>query len=424
MSDQASRTDERLAAAKQVTGAAHVSRVNIDLHTLLELGLLVDVSFHGEARFQGRATWAELGIPQGDVRQERLTPGAKYLLPRAYIRRVRSLATRFRQSLDKYTFTLEGFRPYKWLPFTAYEEWQAEWHDLQALLETLRQEIVDHRDEFVDMIAEEWAEIAAEAWEAIAARRDEGNGFAVITPYGAFDTLATFTDHVVNRATARFPTVKEIETCLYADYRTAVLITGADVEEEGARRDVAHAQRQAEWAEVRTLEAQERATRQQMELDERAASDQARHREEEHRTKLEAMRQAELEHAREQLARMRSPLEEVFSQFRARIYKDVQDITASIRRNGSVRGKVAQRAGSLLDVYRLLGSATGDEALENALQTLRTVLAQRPADKAAGQYNTAAVEAALQEVADLTHEQAEEVAAWAAGRTRAGGLEM
>jgi len=122
---------------------------------------------------------------------------------------------------------------------------------------------------------------------------------------------------------------------------------------------------------------------------------------------------------------MRSPLEEIFAQFRARIYQDVLEIRQSILKNGRVRGKVAQRCRTLLDTYNLLGSATGDDELEEALKALKDTLDQdTEAKKATSRYNTAAVETALRDLTDLTHSQAQQVAEWTGGRTRAAFLEM
>jgi hypothetical protein len=103
-----------------------------------ELGVLVDVDVHGTSMFTARATWNELGIPEEDTRRKRLKRGTEDLIPKVYIGRLRSLEARFRQSLDKHSFDVAGFRPYRWVPFTAYESWRGEWDRLQEELARVR----------------------------------------------------------------------------------------------------------------------------------------------------------------------------------------------------------------------------------------------------------------------------------------------
>jgi len=370
------------------------------------------------------------------------------------------LATQFRQTLDKFApYTIEGYKPYRLLLYTAYDAWKEEWDMRQAQLAALKIELVNHLDEFRDLAASEWGGIARESWQAIRARRqadridqrytelraqysnvadddlhnmaraqvqaEPDDDFAIVTPQGTFDTIEGFTDHVVARGLARFPTAESVQTGLYADYRTAVLITGADVAEERLRQEEALADVRIERERATTTATEERARRAQIRLDLEQAEGEIRTQEAERQARVEAIREAEREHARQQLATMRSPLDEIFAQFRARIYQDVLEIRQSILKNGRVRGKVAQRCRTLLNTYNLLGSATGDDELEEALKALRDTLDQDPeAEKAASRYDTVAVETALRDLTDLTHEQAQQVAEWAGGRTRASFLEI
>jgi len=78
----------------------------------------------------------------------------------------------------------------------------------------------------------------------------------------------------------------------------------------------------------------------------------------------------------------------------------------------------------LLDTYRLLGAAAGDDELETALLDLRGRLDQVPAEKGAKKYDVASVEVALRQIADITHEQAIVVNERAGTRTRLGTLEI
>ena len=425
---ETTETDERKALFAGVAGEEELDRlqmISLDIQKMREMGVLVDIDIHGGSLFTTGTSWAELGIPSSDTRRKRLTRGSKDLIPALYLGRLRSLETRFRQSLEKHSFVLQGFRPFRWIPFTAYESWHKEWDELQAELDGLKAELLERYDEFVDQIAGDFGQIAREAWDAIRARRPLDAGpFALITEHGAFDSLDAFTDHVIQRAIAQMPSREQIEQDLYVDYKNALVATGADLEAERLRQDQIRTQRGQEQAEQRLAWNDAWAKEEWVRLDLREVEEMQDIRLRAERQKLAAMRQAELEHARAQLANTVSPLTEVVEQFRAQIYQDVQAIAASVQRNGHLRGKVAERAKGLLDTYRLLGAAVGDDELETALLDLRGRLDQVPAEKGAKKYDVASVEVALRQIADITHEQAIVVNERAGTRTRLGTLEI
>jgi hypothetical protein len=389
--------DERVAQVATATGeeAERIAAVRLDIRRMRELGVLVDIDVHGTSMFTARASWDELGIPREDTRRKRLKRGSKDLVPHEYVGKLRSLEARFRQSLEKHSFVLQGFRPYRWVPFTAYEAWRQDWARLQAELADLKADILAHYDDFVDAIAADFAQIAREAWDAIRARRPAGAGeFALVTGDGAFEDVDAFVDHVVGRATAQMPPRGAVERSLYVDYRNATVVTGADVEAEWLRQEQLATAREQERARQHQAWQEAQAQQRLFDIEAREAEELSRLRVQEEQAKLAAMRHAELEHARRQLDQMTSPFTEVVEQFRAQIHRDVQEIAASIRKNDHVRGRVAERARGLLDLYRLLGAAT------------------------------ASVEAALRDIAALTHEAAQAVAQRAGAHTRAGAIEL
>lgn len=400
-------------------------RVSLDITRMKRRGVLVDVDVHGMSMFSRRVTWAELGIPDEDTRRKRLHRGSKDLLPKKYMGKLRSLETRFRQSLDRHSFLLQGFQPYRWVPFTAYAAWKEQWAELQEELEDLKSQILTFYETFVEDLRGDFAEIAQEAWDAIRARRpDDAGEFAVITRHGVYESREAFIEAVVDHAIAQMPSREDIRNGLYVDYKNALVVTGADLEEELLRYDELATARAREHDAQDRLRDEKWQRKVAMNLKQREMEQAADLRMQAERAKLEAMRQAELEHARKQVAQTVSPLQEVFEQFRAQISSDVNAIARSIDKNGHVRGKVAQRARGLLDAYRLLGSATGDEELEEALRDLRSRLAERPEDPDEGKYDTGSVMVSLRQIAELCHEQAELVELRASGRTRAGALEI
>lgn len=418
-------TDRKQELAHKIgADAESVEAVQLNIDRMRELGVLVDIDLHGFSMFSRRATWSELGIDSESVRRRRLKRGSKDMLPKQYMSTLASLATRFRQSLDRHSFVLQGFRPWRWVPYTAYEDWRREWSELKAELDTVKSEIIERRDEFAAQVAEDFAAIAEEAWRAIAAGRpDDAGEFALVTKGGAFGSLEEFKDYVVSLATAQLPTREETENGLYVSYRNAAVATGVDLEAERLRAEKLSAQREVEWEHARTEKERERAKRRQLRIATADAEHKAKMRRQERERRIKLMRQAELEHAKEQLAETVNPFREVVERFRAQIYADVQEIADSVASNGYVHGKVAKRARGLLDTYQLLGAATGDEELETALVELRGRLSKRT-ENGKQKYDVNGVEGQLNQIADLTHKAAVEVAKRAGANTRAGALEL
>jgi hypothetical protein len=424
--------EKRKAALAKKLGIQDVGAVSLDIAKMRDLGLLVDIGVYGLTSLTAQTTWNELGIPEGDVRRERLKRGSKDLIPSEYIRKLRSIETRFRASLKGHSFPLEGFRPYRWVPFTAYEDWKKEWKELQAEWNEVKEEIISHYDEFIEAGVRDFGQIAREAWDSIMARYHtrSGDDLAAVLIIGSqtFESAEDFVAYIVERAN-KLPTKKELEANLYVDYRTALVLSGADVAaeqlqqeklytraaaERGKQNTVraqAQTAQEAEWAKQRELSAQASESEQKATL--RVAAEQKR---------LQAMHEAEMQHARDQLSQIISPFRDVFEQLRGRIYQDVTEIAASIKKNGHLRGKVAERARNLLDTFQLL-NAHGDNELATALQELRSRLPETGTTEGA-RYDTRAVLAQLDAISDMTHEAALDVTQRLAATTRSGALEM
>jgi len=125
---------DKKAALAQKAGVApkEVGAVRLQLQKLQTEGVLVDVDFDGatctcpwmtphfvapvwgqngarhtkwfldKCTFTTRATYQELGIPHGDVRRQRIRAGNKDVIPTLYLKKLRSLEIRFRQSTVLY----------------------------------------------------------------------------------------------------------------------------------------------------------------------------------------------------------------------------------------------------------------------------------------------------------------------------------
>lgn len=329
------------------------------------------------------------------------------------IKAFRSLEVRFRQSLDKYGRTFEGFGGYKWIGFKGYHAWREEWDRLQMEWEAVKAYVLWRYDEFVEALNNDFAAIAREAWQAMAARHP--NGFVCLVGDSPVEDLDKFIDVIVERAAARMPSPEKIATDLYVDYRPALLLgqetVAADLavaeehrtaiaEELGRQRVIeeeAAAQQRLIWEEER---AQKRIVREQ-EMVERA-------RLESERMKLEAMREAELEKARALMANTVSPYQDMFDRLRAEMNTGAIQVLESLKKNQGLRGKVADKARNMVELFRLMNSHE-DSDLAALMEQLEAKL---PTDGGTGKKESAkneAIQEALGEIVEFTREAAFEV---------------
>ena len=405
---------------------SNIGTVALDIQLMRKRGILVFISVHGLSLLSILISWAELGIPAGDMRRKRLRRGRKDLFPE-HTKKLRSQETRIRRWLEKHSFILEGFRPYRWIPFTAYEEWKAGWGRMKAEWNAVVRDMLDKYDEMVAQEKADMAEVAVEAWQALIARHEvkhpDGDEPVIVIGGREFGREGpdSFVEYVQERAIQRLPTKEELEAALYVDYHTALVLDSADLQAESLRRERLMTDQELERAKQAEAQAAQDAAQERK----WAEREQARLDVEAHRKKLQAMHEAELEHARQQLESIVSPFQEAFEQLRAQMYTDVQEIAASIQENGYLHGRVADRARNLFDTFSLLNT-TGDDELEVSLLELRASLKKHPAPEGGKEesYDLEAVRGQLRVIEMITHEAAEEVAIRAAAPTRARALEF
>jgi hypothetical protein len=383
-----------------------VETVRVDLAMMRDIGALVDVDVRGVSMFISRASYDELGIPKADKRARRLTAGSKYLIPLEMVNRLRALGDKVRQKLtydeSRLALNLGGFQPYAWVPYSAWERWQATRQELWAEWEALKEQLLDDYDDYVEELKVDFTVVAREAYQAIQAR-DEG--FA--EPEG------DFVARVVARALGHMPSRERIETGLVVEYRTAIVLGEAAVERDLLDRERIARQRQLEAEQALLEQARLQAARQ--EEASRQRKEQLWLWEEQRRAELElegeqtriaAMRQAEYEHAQEVLAATVSPYQEAVARVQAMLHDDAQAVLASIGTRGYLQGKSVERVEKMLSTIQAF-SALKDAGLEELRAGLQAAL-NAPGPE--GQKRDAGlVQAALEAVADATHAAAKAV---------------
>mgnify|MGYP000063348265 CR=1 FL=1 len=349
-----------------------VALIVLDLDWLLKAGALIDIDIGGVTIFSRRSSWEELGVPEQSLRRRRFTKGVKHLIPPEYIKRLRSLAERARQLLDHYSFVVEGFRPYRWVPYTAYHKWRREFEKLRQEFEALKAEILAKYDEFVESLRRDFEAIAQEVYPTL----------------GPEMSLEEFTASLIEKALSKMPPKEALGQALYMEYKTAILVDPASWERHLA--EVKKARLEAE-IELERLRAEREKIELARILEQEKALQELR--------KLEEMRRAELEHYKEQLRRMASPVEEVLHQLRARMCEHARAVLELLRTHGTLTGPGVRRVKNMVETFRLL-NALGDKELERLINEVAREMEKRTQDSE----NLADL---LNQIVDLTAESAQ-----------------
>lgn len=379
-----------------------IRSVKFELDTLKKQGLLVDLSISGTSMFTRSTSWVELGIQEmDDVRVSRFTKGQKHLIPDSIVKKLKSVETSMRQLLDKLSYSVTGFSPYRWLPYTAYDEWRDKFSELQGRLDDVKWEILKDYDYYRNLIKEDFEQIANASFRSL---ERQGYDWAIIN-HKAYDREG-FIEMVVADAMSKFPSREKVETELRADYITALVFTDEDIEAEKLKAEKLRAE-----ATIEKERAEKVKFQQQLEIE--RENEKFRHErevnrlaEEEKEAKLHAMWKAELEHAREQLDQIVSPFQEVFLTMRKQMAEDAESMLASIKKNGFVRGKIAEKGRGLIDFFELMTiPTTSDNELKSKLIELRSAIGENAKDRAddTPERSTSEIIGILEEIKELSH---------------------
>lgn len=390
-----------------------VAGVVMELDVLRKQGILVDLNITGKTMFTKTASFDEVGFARDeekDARYKHIKPGIKYVIPEQYVKKVSTIESRMRQALNKHSRKVTGCYPFVWMPYTAHEAWVEIWNELLNEFNQIKAEIIDAAQDgaFVDWAAEEYTKIAMASWNSIEA---QGYKWAVLD--GKSMDQESFIDYVVEKAVARVPSPEEIEARLQADYVVSQAFSQEDLARDeinaAAIREQLSLSRELNQIEVSRASEQARAEAWQIQAAQR-----------EREIKIEAMLQAEAEHARAQLQSVVSPFAEIFGALRSQMAKDASDILASIKKSGFVRGKVAERGRGLLEMFDLMATHD-DRELREKLIALRSQLGPVGTKQTDDSRDVETIAQTLSEIMQLEKQAARDLAA---GPSRFSALDV
>ena len=360
---------ERIAGRVDVA-TEDVERLPFDLSTISEEGVFINVDARGFSLLDRRLTWQALGVtlPRASVA---FRPPRSGLLPDKYRLPLLRPARRVHAALHKYSYrfsiceTLFESPAYRWVPWQAFETFEAEFKAAVQALEAAKADVLDHYDEACDEVVSAFLQLARDS-----ARRLEATGQSI--PAG-------FEDAVVHGVQRAIPGRDDLRQRLTLRYRVGAMLLGSEMLAE---------QRKAteERRRLQEVEGALRLERQQQEAQERLVQDglwveQQRLRQQLDAEQAELQREAavkerlrnlKIEAAKERLKESLSPLEEGAQQLHAAVYESAQVIKASLEKHGTLTGGAVAHAKRTARWFRLMNwNAEGNlEALISDLEKL------------------------------------------------------
>lgn len=347
------QTDFRRAQVATLTGRnpEQVKTYQYQLSILRDQGVLVDLNISGTTMFERKADWDEIGFQPGgsDVRKQRLTTGRKIILPvDREIKELHSIAATLRQILAKYSYDIPGFYPYKFVTLEAFSaKFRPKFDECLSRWQAAVTQICANLEGYRDQLAERAALEADRSWQSIT-----GQDYDYVIIAGKEYDRDAYVDYCVDRDLTDLPTAEVVEATLKLDYVVAMVMGAADIAADQSRAELIREQLRVE---------KEHTHLENIQLQEQIRHEQTLHdlAETERRAKRELVLQAEMEHIRQQLAEQGSPFDRIVREARERAADSAAEILQSIKKNGFVRGKVAEKGTGLREYFQLM--ATHDD---------------------------------------------------------------
>ena len=349
-----------------------VEVLHANVKSLRDAGMLLDLDINGLTMFEARSSWQlDLGVSAKDARRvtKRLRIGRKNLLPNT---KLQSVGQRIRDNLLRYSQAIAVFPGYRYVPYGAFLTW---WERHQELLD----EWNEHKTWILDNYEQLKADCRADY------RKHARDTYAATPAIQARYDQGTFVNLVVADAISHFPSKARVESDLQVSLKPpATFLLESEYQAEllkaqrlaSTRRDELEKERLERdmWAR------QEKARAEQAEAEARAAGDlakaaqiEAAERERvakfQAEEEIRAIRQAQIEIAREVVKDTVNPLLQIVEDNRQRIYATLSGLQTNITRRGWVHGKEANAIKSLHEWFKLM-NITSDDEMEQRLQAL------------------------------------------------------
>lgn len=348
------RAAENLGVSKE-----QVESLPFDLSQLESEGIFMNIDTHGFGSLARQLDWKTLGVKLPENRSVLLSPPRAGLLPDHYRRKLLRGAAQAHQALKKYGFrfslceTVFGTTEYKWIPWSAFEKFEADYLKACETLSKAKQEVLADYEDILEILREDFRRLGEDSAKRLEASLDE--------PFDAGEFIVK----VISNALSMIPTREFVRDSLTIDMKPKVIILGSEmIAEQISNRELGleKAKIEAEREKIR-LEIDTKARIENQKLSEFEA-EQRRERE-----VKERIRRMKIEAARREAEKAVSPVKEGLEQITAKIFEAAGEMAEKLQRADFVPGALAKRARQMCEWYRLM-NFTGDASLEEVLEKL------------------------------------------------------
>lgn len=370
-----------------------VESLPFDLSALESEGIFMNIDCRGFGALVRQLEWKTLGVRLPENAAVRVSPPRAGLLPDIYRNKLMRGAAQAHQALTKFGFrftlceTVWGTNEYKWIPWTAFEQFEQAYLKACETLAKAKAEVLEKYDDLLTVLQDSFYKLAEDSADRFLATTDE-----------PFDR-AEFINAVAAQAIGMVPTPEMIRDGLVITMRPKVIVLGSEMI---AERNLAKS------LSLQTAKIDAERTSLELELDSRRRIEQIRVDEASNETARERevkerIRNMKIEAAKREAEEAISPIKEGFSQLSAKIFEAASEMSEKLKSSNFVPGSLAKRARQMCEWYQLM-NFTGDTSLEDVLGKLEDA-----AGRDAKQRSTAEMRTALNDLLRLTSIQSKKL---------------
>ena len=374
------RLDERKekAAVELGIGASEVESLPFDLSTLESEGIFMNIDCRGFGALVRQLEWKTLGVRLPENAAVRVSPPRAGLLPDLYRNRLMRGAAQAHNALSKYGFrftlceTVWGTSEYKWIPWTAFEQFEQAYYRACETLSAAKAEVLEKYDEILELLIDSFRELADDSANRLQATVSE--------PLNRDE----FIEAVIAQALGMVPTREMIRDGLVITMKPKVIILGSEmIAERNLTRTLALETAKVDAART-TLELELDSKRRIEQLKVNEFADETRR----EREVKERIRNMKIEAARREAEEAISPVKEGFAQIAAKIFEAASEMAEKLKGSQFVPGSLAKRARQMCEWYQLM-NFTGDSSLEEVLGKLEDAAGREVKQRSPEEMSTA-----------------------------------
>lgn len=347
------------AAVNLGISTSEVETMPFDLSQLETEGIFLNVDCRGFSTLEKQIEWKSLGVELPAQGAIKLSPPRVGLLPDSYRRKLMRAASQAHHDLNKFSFrftlceTVWGTSEYKWIPWNAFENFEAEYKKALETLAAAKAEVLANYDEILLTLRKSFAELAEDSAKRLDATLE--------IPVNHEEFVA----NVVAYAIGMIPTREMIRDGLTISMKPKVIVLGSEMLAEQQKTRTLN-------LETAKIEAEHQTVRLELDTKTRIEKLKVHDFELEQRREREVkerIRQMKIEAAKDAANEAVSPIKEGLDQITAKIFEAAKEMAQKLHSADFVPGALAKRARQMCEWYRLM-NFTGDSSLEDVLSRL------------------------------------------------------